>query len=99
MSGTVRIRHIGVGSSFKVGAVLGGILSAIVMVPMGLLMAVGVVSGSDSSVAADGVFVGLLMMVCGPLIYAFIYGLGMAISALIYNLVAGIMGGLEVELE
>lgn len=98
MTGTYVLRRIGVGSAFKVGAVLGGVLSALVLVPLGLLMAIGVVHGGDSSAVAGGAFMGLLTMVCGPLFYAFIYGLLTAISALVYNIAAGMTGGLEVEL-
>ena len=98
MSGRYLLRRIGVASAFRVGAVLGGVLSGIVLVPLGLLMALGVVNADDSSVVAAGAAFGLAVMFCGPLVYAVVYGLLMALNALVYNLIARLTGGLEVHL-
>ncbi len=99
MYGTFLIRRIGVGAAFKIGAVLGGVMSAVVLFPMGLLMALGVISSDDSAAIAGGAVMGLATVVCGPLVYAFIYGLMSAFSAFIYNIIAGLTGGPEIYLE
>ena len=99
MYGNFLIKRVGVGSAFKIGAALGGILSAIVLVPLGLLMAFGVVNADEQSVMAGGMLFGFVTMICGPLIYALIYGILAAVNALIYNALAGLTGGLLVYLE
>ncbi len=99
MNGKYTLKHIGVGSAFKMGAAVGGILSAIILVPLGLLTAIGVVGSDDTSLMAAGATMGLLTMFCGPVVYALIYGLSAALSALTYNAVAKLAGGVEFRLE
>lgn len=95
------LRHIGVGSAFKVGFVLGALLSALVLLPLGLLMALGVLGGEGrmSDLVAVSAASGLLTIFCGPLIYGVLYGFGAALSALVYNIVSGVVGGLELHLD
>ena len=103
MSGTYRLSRIGVGSAFKVGFIVGLALSALILVPFGLLALLGVVGGLDEGSMGDalalGAVSGVLTMVCGPLVYGLIYGVMSAFSALVYNMVARVVGGLEVDLE
>ena len=99
MTGTYLLKRIGIGSAFKIGAVLGFVLSAIVLLPLGLLMALGVVNADDSSVAVAGATFGVVTMLCGPLVYAFIYGVLAALNAAIFNIIARVAGGLEIRLE
>ncbi len=95
------LKRIGIGSAFKVGFVLGALLSAIVLLPFGFLMALGILGseGRMTELLAASAVSGVITMFCGPLIYGFLYGLGAALSALIYNIVAGVIGGLELTLE
>lgn len=95
------LKHIGIGSAFKVGFVLGALLSALVLLPLGLLMALGVLGseGRMSDLVAVSAASSLFTMFCGPLIYGVVYGIGAALSVLIYNIVSGIVGGLELQLD
>ena len=99
MNGKYTLKHIGVGSAFKMGAAVGGILSAIILVPLGLLTAIGVVGSDDTSLIAAGATMGQLTMFCGPVVYALIYGVLTALNALVFNVIARIVGGLEIHLE
>ncbi len=95
------LKRIGIGSAFKVGFVLGTLLSAIVLLPFGLLMALGILGneGRMTELLAASAVSGVITMFCGPLIYGVLYGLGAALSALVYNIVSGVVGGLELHLD
>ncbi len=103
MTGTYLLRRIGVGSAFKVGAVLGVVLSAILLVPLGLLFLLGGIGGPSEqglgTAFALGTVPGVLTMICGPLLYGLIYGIVAALFALVYNVIASVAGGVEVTLE
>ncbi len=101
MTGTYSLKRIGIGSAFKVGFVVGVVLSALVLVPFGLLALLGVVGGAGKGGAGSALALGAAggMMVVMPLVYGLIYGVIAALSALVYNVVARVVGGLEVDLE
>ena len=101
MSGTYRLSRVGVGSAFKVGFIVGLALSALILVPFGLLTALGVVGGAGKGGAGSALALGAAggMMVVMPLVYGFVYGVVSALSALVYNVVARVVGGLEMTLE
>lgn len=107
------LRRVGVLSSLKVGCVLGGLLFAVI--GCFILLLPGLIGGGGTLVAAltketginpetlgagVGVF-GILAVtyVVGVLAYSVITGISLALYALIYNIVAKLAGGLEVELE
>jgi len=91
-AGTMRIRRIGVLQAAKLSAVFNLLFTAIVLVPfMMFMMAVSPKSGA----AGFGVL-GLLIL---PVIYSIIGFVVGAIAAFLYNLVAGWVGGLEIELQ
>lgn len=105
------VRRIGIGSAFKVGAVLSALLVALFGIPFlilpGLLGAslLGTVlseqgQGAGEAAGALGAgLVGSLVFYIVAIISSAIFGgIGYAIQALIYNLVAGWVGGIEVEL-
>jgi hypothetical protein len=98
------VKHIGPGSAFKVGLVLYAFLGLIV----GVIMAcVSLITGSLGSLAGEatpgarafGFGFGLASIIIFPLLYGLIGGIGGAISAALYNLIAGWVGGLEVEIN
>jgi hypothetical protein len=101
----VQIRRMGVFSCAKIysitlaamGLIVGVIYGLIFMVVGGAMMAGG---GRDSGTAgASSLVIGLVMMIAIPVFYGIIGFIGGIIGALVYNVAAGVVGGLELELE
>lgn len=82
------------------------VVSLLISIPYGLIVIVyslfgaSMVGGNASfAVGGGGVVIGLAIMIGLPIFYGimgFIFG---AISALVYNLFSGIVGGVEIEVE
>jgi hypothetical protein len=85
-----RIRRFGVGQTAKVFGLLYGIMG-LVFVP--LFAAVAAVAPQE-----EGVGFGVGFAIALPVIYAIIGFISSAVGCAIYNLVAGWVGGIEVEL-
>ena len=86
-------------------AVMMLVISLIISIPYGLfIMFFGLAmmgSGERAGFAAGGgsIVIGLLVMIGLPIFYAvmgFVFG---ALGALIYNIFAGMVGGVEIEVE
>jgi hypothetical protein len=98
------IRRISVGSAFRIGAVVSGLLFAIlgvfaVLLP-GLFGAslLGVAVGREGAgVFGAGLVTSLIIYLLGIALYALLGGIFYAISAWLYNIAAGRVGGLEIE--
>ena len=98
------IKRVGVFSLAKLQAMIGAGLGLIIGVPVGLIMMVfgaALMSQGGQSRAGGGVGVGLglFYMILLPIMYCvfgFIFG---ALTALIYNIASGFIGGLELEME
>jgi hypothetical protein len=89
----------------KIYALMMLVISLIFSVPYGLfIMIFGMAmmgTGDRGGMAAGGgsIVAGLLAMILIPIFYAamgFVFG---AIGALVYNIFAGIVGGVEIEVE
>jgi len=99
------LKRIGLGSAFKVGAVLSGLLFAIIGLPLVLIGTSGPLAQMLSTQTGGmfsggvGLALGFVLYILGIFIYAIVGGIGFLIDALIYNIVASIAGGLEIELE
>ena len=94
----LRLKSIGVLSAAKISAVLYGGL-ALLFVPFLLLMA-AVMSASSSAIPnAPSPALFVAFAVVAPFFYAAIGFVAGAIAALIYNLAAGWIGGLELQFE
>jgi hypothetical protein len=100
------VRRVGPGSAFKVGLVLYAILGLI----LGIFMAcISLLAGSLGGLAMPGagapgsrVFgfgMGIGAIIFFPILYGVIGGIFAAIGAVVYNLVAGWVGGLEVDIS
>jgi len=98
------VKHIGPGSAFKVGL----IVYAFVGLILGICMAIfSMVAGSLGSMAGTGgpaakIFgfgFGLGSIIFFPIFYGIIGGIAGAVGALVYNLAAGWVGGLEVDIS
>ncbi len=76
-------------------AVIYGIMSLIVIIPLFLIMsAVGAVGAKNGAQAMPVIFSGVFMIFL-PIIYAVVGFIGGVLAALIYNLVAKWTGGVE----
>lgn len=98
------VKRIGPGSAFKVGLVLYGIFGVVAGIFVGLISMVTGTMGSMSQSAAPGAKLfgfgmGLGSIIILPLFYGIFGGVFAAISAALYNLVAGWVGGLEVDIS
>ena len=102
------IRRVSIGSAFRVGAVSSALMWAVFGILLVLwMMAVGSAvdstatqfSGQSNNVGEFSGGVAIFTYLCGIPIYAVMGGIGGALYAFIYNLVAGWVGGLELELE
>ncbi|MFL6332516.1 MAG: hypothetical protein ACJ754_04145 [Pyrinomonadaceae bacterium] len=101
----VQIKRVGVFSCAKIysitlaamGLLIGIIYGLIFMVLGGAMLAGG---GSNSGMAGGSSFViGLVMMIAIPVFYGFVGFIGGLIGGVVYNVAAGVVGGLELELE
>jgi hypothetical protein len=99
------IKRLGVFSVAKIYSVVMAGVGLVVGIPLGLIMIVlgGAIMSSAGRDATMGggsfVGIGIFYMIALPIIYGvigFIFG---AIGALIYNVAAGVLGGVELELE
>ena len=97
------LNRIGPGSAFKVGLVTYAIVGLIIGVIMALFSMVagslGGLSNQAIGARAFGFGLGLGAVIIAPILYGLIGGVAAAIGAVIYNLVAGWVGGLEVDIS
>jgi len=100
------IRRFGVISVAKIYGLLTFLIGLIVGVIYGLVL---ILFGAAMSAIAPGreataggistVVIGIIMMIAFPIFYGLLGFISGAIGALIYNAVAGIIGGIKLELE
>jgi len=101
----LRIRKLGVLSVAKIYALIMLVISLIISIPYGLfIMVFGAAmmgTGERAGLAAGGggIVIGLLVMIGLPIFYGLIGFVFGAIGALVYNIFAGIVGGVEIEVE
>ena len=102
----MQIRRMGVFSCAKIyaivmaamGLIIGVIYGLFFMLVGGAMLAAG--SGREAGPAgASGLIIGLVMMVVIPIFYGVLGFVMGAIGALVYNIAAGFVGGIELELE
>jgi len=97
------LRKIGVFSLGKVLGVLYAMFGLIAGVIISLFALVGGAAGAASSGEAGQVLVGLLLGVGAVIILPIFYGaigfVGGIIAAALYNFTAGLVGGVELQLE
>ena len=101
----MQVRRVGVLSLAKMyavtmaafGLIFGVIYGLIFMVVGGAMMAGG---GRDAGTAgASSLVIGLIMMVAIPVFYGILGFVAGALGGVIYNVAAGFVGGIELELE
>ena len=91
----VRIKGFGILQTAKVIAALYFVVAVLFGVPLGLIiLAVGVFSGDEGSLAT-----GLLSIFVLPIVYGVLAFVGGVIACFLYNVIAKYTGGIEIELE
>ncbi|HEX8337724.1 MAG TPA: hypothetical protein VF621_13400, partial [Pyrinomonadaceae bacterium] len=97
---TMVIKRFGILSATKITAVVWAGLGLAIGIPLGLLMII-VGAAVMSSSGRDGTVIGmgLFYMIGLPIIYGVMGLIFGAIGALVYNLTAPTIGGLEFELD
>ena len=102
----LRIKKLGVLSVGKMYAIMMLIMMLIVCIPYGLFIIVIALSGASSlegngafALGGGGVAIGLVVMIGLPILYAIFGFIAGVIGALIYNILSGIVGGVEIEVE
>ena len=96
----VRIRRFSVVKTATVVALMYTVIVAVVAIPFFLLFAVAGVStnGGPTQAVGNG-FSFLVLGVVAALVYGLIGWVATAILCLLYNFVAGLVGGIEVEVD
>ncbi len=99
------LNRIGPGSALKLGAItyafvglVIGIIMACVSQVAGSLTGMGG-SGMGMSARAFGFGMGVGAIIIAPVVYGIIGGIGAGIGAVVYNLAARWIGGLEVDIS
>lgn len=102
----LRIKKLGVLSVAKMYAAIFLVISLLISIPYGLFIIIFSLSGAGSiggqgglALGGGGVVIGLLVMIGLPIMYSLMGFVGGAIGALLYNLFAGFVGGIEIEVE
>ncbi len=97
---------MGVLSVAKIYGLMMLVMSLLISIPYGLFIIIYALFGAgmlkgDAGLAlgGGGVIAGILVMIGLPIFYGVIGFIGGAISALVYNIFAGIVGGVEIEVE
>jgi hypothetical protein len=93
------VKRIGPGSAFKVGLALYGLVGLILGLIFGLMSMLGGALALPAQAGAFRMFFGVGAIIILPLCYGIFGGIVAAISAALYNLIAGWVGGLEVDIS
>lgn len=93
------VKRIGPGSAFKLGAALYAFMGLLLGVIFALVSMLGGALMPASEAGMFRMFFGAGAIIILPICYGIIGGIFSAIGAVIYNLVAGWVGGLEVEIN
>ena len=101
------IRRFNVFSVAKIQGFLGFVIGLLIGVIYGLIFmifgaAISSLAPQGDSQAMGGlgaIVIGLVIMIAVPIFYGILGFIGGAIGALVYNLAAGVVGGLKFELE
>jgi hypothetical protein len=102
----LKIKKLGVLSVANMYAVMAAGITLLIAIPYGLIIIIFSLIGAstargDNAFAFGGIGVigGIAIMFILPIVYAIISWIAGALSALIYNFFATIVGGIEIEVE
>lgn len=102
----LRIKKLGLLSVAKMYAAMAFVISLLIAIPYGLFIIIFSLMGAAGSrgdaamlVGGGGIVMGIVVMIAIPIIYTIMAFIGGLIGALIYNIFAGLVGGIEIEVE
>ena len=102
----LRIKKLGVLSVAKMYAAMAFVISLLIAIPYGLFIIIFSLIGASGArgdaafaIGGGGVVMGIVLMIAIPIIYTIMAFIGGAIGDLIYNIFAGFVGGIEIEVE
>lgn len=102
----LRINKFGILSVAKIYAVMIFVISLLIAIPYGLIIIVMSLTGASLGRGSEafamggvGVVAGIAVMIILPIMYAIIGFIAGVIGALIYNIFAKMVGGIEIEVE
>lgn len=102
----LKIRKLAILSVAKIYAVMMLVMSLLISIPYGLIIIVyalfgaGMMGGNAAfAVGGGGVVLGIGIMIGLPIFYGVLGFILGALSALVYNIFSGIVGGIEIEVE
>ncbi len=102
----LRIKKLGLMSVAKMYAAMAFVISLLIAIPYGLFIigfsllgAAGTKGDAALAMGGMGVVGGIAVMIILPIVYTLMAFVGGLIGALIYNLFAGLVGGIEIEVE
>jgi hypothetical protein len=84
---------------FVIGIIIGVIYGLFFMLFGAAISALGVRGEGAAAGGVSSIIIGIVMMIAIPIFYAIIGFIGGAIGALVYNLAAGMIGGIKFDLE
>jgi hypothetical protein len=91
------INRIGPMSVAKLAAVLYGMLGLLIGACVSLVAMVGGFAAGQNQASAFGAMIGIGSIIFFPLLYGVIGFIGTLIAAALYNVAAGIVGGVHVD--
>lgn len=102
----LRINKLGIFSFAKMQGVMGfvigliiGVIYGVIIIGYSLLGASLVGNDAKLAVGGGGVVIGIVAMIGIPITYGILGFIGGAIGAVVYNIFAGLVGGVEIEVE
>jgi hypothetical protein len=93
------VKRISPGSAFKMGLVAYGLLGLIAGVFFSLFALLGMAVPGAGTANLFGLIFGVFAVIMFPLVYGISGAILATVGALVYNLAAGWVGGLSVELR
>ena len=95
------IRKVGIGSVVKIAGVLYALLGLVAgfFIALFAMLGLGLAAANNDAPAWFGPFFGVGAIIVLPIFYGVMGAIGGAIMGALYNVVAGITGGLEVEVQ
>jgi hypothetical protein len=102
----LRIKKLGVLSLAKMQGIMGVVIGLLIGIIYALIIVVYTIFGASLvkgdaalAVGGGGVILAILVLVGFPIMYGLIGFIGGAIGALVYNVFANFVGGIEIEVE
>jgi len=93
------LKRVGPGSAFKIGLVLYAFIGLIIGAIFSLVSLFAAPFARTGGVPFSGAMFGVGAVIILPIVYGIFGGIFAAIGAVIYNLVASWVGGLEVDIS